>query len=180
MTSTQKRLVALNIAGGVAVLGSYAAGFAYYPDDVGGLWGGVSEQWRGLYTTAMFPAALGYFPMTYFLLFRANLDQKVFGGVSAGACITLLYAVALSLAAAWMPLTLEFLTGAGAGLWPAIHLALLFTGVASLGLVGCVIALRPTHGGGVAWTLALLGSLFFTFQTGVLDALVWPALFPLP
>ncbi len=79
-----------------------------------------------------------------------------------------------------MPLTLEFLTGAGGGLWPAIHLALLFTGVASLGLVGCVIVLRPANGGGVAWTLALLGSLFFTFQTGVLDALVWPALFPLP
>ena len=178
MTSTQKLLVAINVAGGVAVLGSYAAGFKNYPDDVGLLWGGVPEQWRGLYTTAMFPAALGYFPMTYFLLFRADLGRKIFGGVSAGACITLLYAVALSLAAAWMPLTLELITEAGAGLWPAIHLALLFTGIASLGLVGCVIALRPATSG-AAWALALLGSLCFTFQTGVLDALVWPAYFPI-
>ena len=179
MTPTQKRLAAINLLGGFAVLGSYAAGFAIYPDDVEGLWGGEPESWRGLYSAAMFPAALGYFPMTYFLLFRSDLDQEMVSSVSAGTCLTLLYAVALAFSAAWMPLTLEFLSQPAPDLWPAIHLGLLSTGIASVGLVGCVIALRPA-GGGATWALALAGSLFFTFQTAVLDALVWPALFPHP
>jgi len=179
VSSLQKLLVAINAIGGTAVLGSYAAGFLNHPDDVGRLWGGVPEAWRALYTTAMFPAALGYFPMTFFLIFRADLSRKLVGGVSAGACVAILYTVALGMAAAWMPLTLAWLVEPATGLWPAIHLGLIATGLAALGLVGCIIALRPAEFG-ATWWLALLGSLFFTFQTGVLDALIWPALVPHP
>ena len=179
MVATRLVLIAINVLGGIAVLGSYAAGFLQSPDLMGEAWGGVPEAWRGLYSAAMLPAALGYFPMTLFLVFRADLKQRLLLGVASGSWLTLLYAVTLGLSALWLPLTLRMIAHPDPGLWLAIHALLLGVGAASCGLVACTLALRPRPAG-VGWRLAVAGSLFFTFQTGVLDALVWPAFFPYP
>jgi hypothetical protein len=50
-------------------------------------------------------------------------------------------------------------------------------GVGSLGLLAALVGLRPRPVTG-GWRLALVGLVAFGFQTAVLDALVWPACFP--
>ena len=179
MTNTRRWLIAINVLGGVAVLGSYAEGFVNHPDIVGLAWGDVPEAWRGLYSLAMAPAALGYFPMTYFLLFRVDLARPLWLGLRTGTILGFLYLVLLVFSALWFPLTLQLIEQPDPTLWSAIHALLLAVGLASCGLVACTIALRPASGG-IGWVLAVAGSLFLTFQTGVLDALVWPAYFPHP
>ena len=58
-------LVVLNVLGGIAVLGSYVAAFTGAPDFQDGLWGGVPESLRSLYTVITLLAAAGYFPFTW-------------------------------------------------------------------------------------------------------------------
>ena len=76
-----------------------------------------------------------------------------------------------------MPLTFEMLEAPGTGLWWAIRLALGAVGIGSLGLLAAIVAVRPVSAPG-ARRLALIGSAAFCFQTAVMDALVWPAFFP--
>ncbi len=169
----------INVLGGIAVLGSYAEGFINHSNIVGLAWGNVPVSWRGLYSLAMAPAALGYFPMTYFLLFRVDLARPFWLGLQTGVVLGFLYLVVLVFSALWFPLTLQLIEQPNPALWAAVHALLVAVGLASCGLIACTIALRP-DGGGVSWAIAVAGSLFFTFQTGVLDALVWPAYFPHP
>jgi hypothetical protein len=62
-------------------------------------------------------------------------------------------------------------------LWLAIRLALALVGLGSLGLVGALLTLRPQPSTWLYW-LAVGGSLVFTVQTALIDALIWPAYFP--
>lgn len=172
-------LIVINAVGGSAVLLSYVYGFVAHPDEVGLLWGGVPAEWRGLYTTAMFPAALGYFPMTFFLLFKADLRQDLFAGVQLGPALTVLYLGVMVGSALWMPLTFLYIAGPSGALWAAVWLVLAIVGLSSLSLIAILLKLRPEPPS-IAWRLALLGSLFFAFQTAVLDACVWPSLFVIP
>jgi hypothetical protein len=64
-----------------------------------------------------------------------------------------------------------------AGLWYAIRATLAVVGVGSLMLVTALLWVQPNTPK-VAYRLAVVGSIAFAFQTAVLDALVWPAYFP--
>ncbi|MFP8873050.1 MAG: hypothetical protein VCB42_00650 [Myxococcota bacterium] len=176
MPSHRTALVWINVLGGIAVLGSYAYGFVAHPDEVGLAWGGIPVEWRGLYSAAMFPAALGYFPMTFFLLFRSNLEQSLRGSVRLRPALILLYCAILIASALWMPLTFAYLAAPSAALWAGIWFVLGVVALASLGLTAVLLQLRPAPPT-TSWRLALLGSLFFAFQTVILDAGVWPSLF---
>ena len=64
------------------------------------------------------------------------------------------------------------------GRWIMIlGVVLALVAVGSLGLWLTLWQLRPREGG-VAFWLAVVGLTAFCFQTAVLDALVWTALFP--
>jgi len=60
-------------------------------------------------------------------------------------------------------------------LWWAMRITLAIVGIGSLLLVFALVRLEP---GGTAHVLAVAGATAFTFQTLVLDALVWPLYFP--
>jgi hypothetical protein len=62
-------------------------------------------------------------------------------------------------------------------LWGAIRVPLALVGLGSLGLGGGVATARPADAP-VSRAIALAGALAFSLQTAVLDALVWPAYFP--
>jgi hypothetical protein len=64
-----------------------------------------------------------------------------------------------------------------AGLWVAIRLTLAVVGVGSLLLVAALLWLEP-KAPKLSHRLAVAGSILFTFQTAVLDAVVWPAFYP--
>lgn len=175
----QKRvLVALLLLGGPAVLGSYAWGFAFWPDALGAMWGGVPEALRPAYTAWMFVAAAGFFLYTHLLVLRTDpAGARVLGG--GYPRVTLCYALVLVGSALWMPLTRLLLDHPGAGLWWAVRGVLYAVALGSLGLVAAVATLRPAPPPGQR-ALALGGAIGFSVQTVLLDALVWPALFPAP
>jgi hypothetical protein len=173
----QRRLIWLNVLGGIAVLGSYAHGFVAHAANVGEVWGGVPDALRPLYTVSMFAAAAGYFAFTFFILFRLDPRETRISERVGYAGFVWLYALILLPSALWMPLTFAMLEAPDAWLWAAIRLVLAAVGVGSLGLVLAIRSARPAHAG-AARGLALAGALAFTFQTAVLDALVWPAFFP--
>jgi len=172
----QRNLILLNVLGGIAVLGSYAQGFTTHAN-AAEVWGGVPEWLRPFYTASMFAAAAGYFAFTFFVLFRLDprvdtISERVGYGGFLG-----LYALILFPSAAWMPLTFAMLEAPSVALWWTIRLVLAAVGVGSLGLALAIRSARPAHAG-VARGLALVGALAFSFQTAVLDAIVWPAFFP--
>jgi hypothetical protein len=77
-----------------------------------------------------------------------------------------------------MPLTFALLEAPSAELWWAIRLTLAAVAAGSLGMLAGLVAVRPSPAS-LAHRLAVAGSLAFSFQTAVLDAVVWPAFFPL-
>jgi hypothetical protein len=75
-----------------------------------------------------------------------------------------------------MPLTFALLGNPNTLLWWIVRLDLLVVGVASLAVLAALLRIGP---GRAPWP-AVVGAAFFCLQTAVLDALIWPAFFPLP
>ena len=169
----QKQLALLNIVGGMAVLASYVWAFAVSEELRTGLWGGVPEVMRPYYVRSMLLAAAGYFPFTWLLVFRTELSQE-----RAYPWLLLCYALVLFPSAAWLPLTVQMLEQSDPLLWIGIRAVLALVGIGALGLLALLIGRVRREGGSLPW-LALIGCVFFCWQTVVLDALIWPAYFPI-
>lgn len=166
-------LAALNVVGGLAVLGSYAWGLAQ-PEVAGGLWGGVPGSLRGLYTVNMLLAAAGYFPFTTLLLFGTSPARFEEDTGFAYAPATLgAYALVLVPSALWLPLTAAMLDAPSTLLWLAIRLDLALVGLGALTLLFFLVRIARQRGGAWSWA-AVVGCLPFVLQTAVLDAVVWP------
>lgn len=169
----QRLFLLLNVVGGVAVLGSYVLWLGSPAHDGAALWGRVGGPARTLYTTSMFTAAAGYF------LFFDHLLRREIARLPADAFATLqtVFALILFPSALWMPLAFEFLAAPSAAAWWVMRATLFVVGAASLGLIVFLVQLDaapwPRRR---AWAIAGAGA--FTFQTAVLDALVWPLCFP--
>jgi hypothetical protein len=171
MSGPRTRFIALNLAGGIAVLASYVLGLSGGAE---GIWGGVPESWKPVYTGSMLLAAAGYFPFTYYFLTRFDPapDERV--GWSA---VLVCYALVLVCSALWLPLTSRMLTTPSSGLWAMIRIDLLLVGIGAVGLL-LILLWRRARDGSPAFWLAVVGLLPFCWQTAILDALVWPAFFP--
>jgi hypothetical protein len=170
-------LLAINVVGGIAVVGSYVHGFLTHPGSASALWGKVPDLLLPFYTASMLTAAAGYLAFTFFILVRLDPDEKGSGRVSYGAFLWL-YAAILVPSALWMPLTFAMLAGPSLPLWAAIRVVLAMVGLASLGLFIALLGVKPASH---PWArgLAIAGSILFFIQTGILDAVVWPAFFPI-
>jgi hypothetical protein len=179
MPAQKRAFIALNVAGGLAVLASYAWGVLAHPGAGGQVWGGVPEALKPLYTVSMLLAAAGYFPFTAFLLFRTDTRTvRIFGRLGFGA-VNAFYAAILLPSALWMPLTFRMLAAPDPELWVAIRAVLAAVGLASLALLAGYLTLAPVRRGVLYW-LGAIGLVAFCFQTALLDAVVWPACFPRP
>jgi hypothetical protein len=177
MHPARRSLFWLNLLGGCAVLGSYAHGLASHPLTRGEVWGGVPDPLRPLYTASMLLAAAGYFAFSFFVFFRLDPARTRVAGRFGFGAFHALYALILLPSALWMPLTFAMLDSPSGALWAAIRVALALVGIGSLGLVAAVASARPSEAR-LARAAAVAGALAFSFQTAVLDALVWPAYFP--
>ena len=174
----QLAMLIIILVGGRAVLVSYIYPIMTQPQYVEPAWGGVTPDLRRFYAPSMLLAASGFFFFTYFLLFRVDPEQARITGRFGYWAFNLLYAAILVGSALYMPLTFAFVAQPSMPLWWVIRLVLAVVGLASLGLLGSLLALRPRQPGWAYW-LAVAGSVTFSFQTAVLDMLVWPALYPL-
>lgn len=174
MDSDARRLLALNVVGGTAVLASYVFGVALAPALRTGLWGGVPESLRGVYTLNMLLAAAGYFPFAFLLVFRTPRDRlRAEAGVGPGAVLAL-FALVLIPSALWLPLTARMLETPSDATWLAIRGVLFAVGAGSTGLLVLLARVARARGGALTKS-ALIGAIPFWTQTAVLDALVWPA-----
>jgi hypothetical protein len=170
----RKLLAALNVAGGIAVLASYAWGVALAPALRTGLWGGVPESLRGLYTANMLLAAAGYFPFTYALLFATTPDRFRREARAPYRVLHLLYALVLGPSALWLPLTAAMIEAPSEALWLAIRAVLAAVAVGALGLLALLVRVARARRDALGWS-AVAGAVPFVTQTAILDALVWPA-----
>jgi len=177
MQPSRRSLLWLNVLGGIAVLGSYVHGLASNPLTRDALWGAVPETLRPFYTVNMFLAAAGYFAFSAFVFFRLDPARtRIAGGFGFGA-FHVLYALILVPSALWLPLTFAMLESPSAWLWLAVRGVLALVGTGSLGLMVAIASATP-HDSPNVRRLALIGAAFFSLQTAVLDALIWPAFFP--
>jgi hypothetical protein len=177
MHPQKKRWLAINVLGGVAVLGSYAHGLITHPETRDLLWGDMPGPLQEVYGVTMWLATAGYLVFMHFVLFRVDPSEvrvgKQFGfGVINACCAAVVVASAF-----WMPLTFIYLTGPSTALWVLIRADLI---VVAIGAVGLIVALfnltpRPTGGVGIVTIVALL---LFALQTAFLDPFVWSAFFP--
>jgi hypothetical protein len=175
MHAERRRFLALQVALGPAVLASYALCFARWPEAVARMWGGVPEALRGVYTAWMFVAAAGYAVFTSALFLHADPERARIAFGLRYAAIHALYAALLLGSILWMPLTKWQLDGALP--FAAVALDLWLVAAASLGLLATALRLAPPLPG--AWRIAApLGAAAFCVQTVLLDALLWPALWP--
>lgn len=172
-------LIALNVAGGLAVLGSYALAFGYEPRLREGLWGGLPEAWRPFYQVTMVLAALGYFPFTGKLVLATTPQGYERATGRRHRELFLFYALVLVPSALWLPLTAAMLREPDPALWWAIRGTLFAVAAGSLGILVACLRLARAEGGRLSW-LAVTGAVAFCLQTVVLDALVWPAFFAVP
>lgn len=166
------------LLGGSAILVSYASALLADPATLQGAWGGVTGQLRQVYVVFQLLAALGYFAYTYFILFRLDPSEAQIANRFGFWAFNLLYLAILIPSAMYMPLTFQMLKQPSTGVWGAIRVVLAIVGLASLGLIGSLLALRPRHPVWAYW-LAVAGSVAFSIQTALLDAVIWPAVFPL-
>ena len=173
----KRRMAWINVLGGTAVLGSYAHGLATHPATRGELWGNVPEALRPAYTVSMLLAAAGYFAFTSLLFFRVDADAVRVGGRFKFGIVNVLYVGILLPSALWLPLTFAMIEGPGGMLWASVRLVLAAVGLASVGLLGALLLIRPRPRGW-PYAVAVAGCAAFCFQAAVLDALVWPAFFP--
>lgn len=179
MHRQQRALALLNVVGGIAVLGSYLYAFSYSSELRSGLWGGVPESLRPVYTANMLLAAAGYFPLTWLLLFRTTPDDFEAATRIPYAAILLLYALVLIPSALWLPMTAAMLQSPGPLLWAGIRIVLALVGVGTTGLLVSSLRFARARPGAPGW-LAVLGAIPFFTQTAILDALIWPAYYPAP
>lgn len=178
MHANKYLMITINLLGGIAVLGSYANGFITYPDAADALWGGVPHGIRPSYTASMLLATAGYFAFTYFILFCLNpRDTRIYKRFGFGV-FNALYAAILVPSALWMPLTLLAVQYSSPGLVWAVRLVLAVVGIASMALLLAIWNVEPRQ---PLWAhrVALTGSIFFSFQTVILDAILWTVFFQL-
>ncbi len=148
----------VNVLGGVGVLGSYAWGILTQ-DDPSRLWGSIPEGVRPIYSMCMPFAAVGY--LTVLAWAHRNPDPRMVGAMSA----------MLAASTAWMPLSFAALNNAA--LLPLVQAVLAVTAASSLAM-GVLVFQGPSSS--LRWA-ALLGIAAFSWQTVVMDALIWPRFF---
>lgn len=172
MHSQKWLLFLVNLIGGIAVLGSYVLGFAFQPNASQVLWGQVPAAIRPLYTVFMFLAALGYFAIIYFILFRLNAQQARIAGKLHYSAFAIIFAGILVPSALWLPLTFLAVEQSSTVLLFAVRVVLWLVAISSLALYFAIQKVEPRHPLWAHW-MARIGSISFCVQTVLLDAIVW-------
>ncbi len=170
-------MIVINVLGGAAVLGSYAHGLMTHPETSNDLWGGVPAGLQPFYTLSMLLAAAGYFPLVSFLLLRVDPDRARVAGRFGYSLFNWLFLFITIPSALWMPLTFAMLEHPSALLWMLIRIDLAIVGLAAVGMVASLLALRPREAK-IHYALAIVGAVLLANQTALLDAIVWPVFFP--
>ena len=174
MHPARLRFLVVNAVGGCAIFGSYLHGIATHAEPGKTLWGGVPLGLQPLYTVSMLTASLG-FVLWFVYFFRLLPDAARLCG--SRWSLRTLYLPLLMIhicSTLWMPLTFRYVASPSPLGWALVRIDLLLVGLGALLLIAAAATSTPR---GRGFVLALIGACAFSFQTAVLDALVWPSLF---
>ena len=177
MHPQKKQWLAINVLGGLAVLGSYAHGLTTHPESRDLLWGDMPAQLRDVYGVTMWLATVGYLVFMLYVLLRVDAANARVGNRFGFGIINVCCAAVVVASALWMPLTFAYFDDPSSTLWFLIRADLIVVGLGAVGLIVAFFDLSPRLTGlaGVATVIALL---LFALQTAFLDPFVWPAFFP--
>jgi len=175
--SSKLSIFLVSLIGGSAVIGSYIYGIATHPGQGNDLWGGIPEGVRTIYTVSMLLSAVGYLLFFFHILFRVDPAQVALPGGRGYAFFHVPFLLILLPSAFWMTLTFQWLANPATGTWIATRLVLFTVAFGSV-LMTYFLAQLKTTAPEQFWWPAVLGAAWFTFHTLILDAIVWPILFP--
>lgn len=167
----------INALGGFAVIASYVAGLVSHPNTEELLWGRITAALRPVYFVTMPLAAAGYLLFLHFIFFHLDAKTVHIGGLDGFLVLDIIFIVMLVFSAFWMPLTYKLIETQSSGWWVSIRLVLFAVGLASLALLYSLLVIDQKEPALNYW-LAVGGAAMFFIQTGILDAFIWPALFP--
>ena len=167
----------INALGGFAVIASYAAGLISHPNTEELLWGRITPALKPVYLVSMPLAAVSYLLFFYFIFFHIDANTVRIGGFDGFLVLDVIFMVILVFSAFWMPLTYKLIETQWSGWWFYLRLVLFAVGLASLALLYSLLIIDQKE---PAWSyrLAVAGAAVFFIQTGIIDAFIWPALFP--
>jgi hypothetical protein len=167
----------INALGGFAVIASYVAGLVSHPNTEQLLWGRITPSLKSLYLVSMPLAAVSYLLFLYFIVFHLDAKTVMIWGFDGFLVLDLIFMAILFFSAFWMPLTYKLIETQSSGWWFSIRLVLFAVGLASLALLCSLLLINQKEPAWSYW-LAVAGAAVFFIQTGILDAFIWPALFP--
>jgi len=167
----------INALGGFAVIASYVAGMVTHPNTEQLLWGRITPALKSVYLVSMPLAAAGYLSFLYYILFYLNAGTVRIWGFDGFLVLDIIFMAILIFSAFWMPLTYKLIETQERGWWIYIRIVLFIVGLASLALL-CALLLISQKEPVWSYWLAVAGSAVFFIQSGIIDAIVWPALFP--
>jgi len=164
---------AINVIGGLSVLGSYAWGILSHPENRNDLWGDISGNMYFMYVAFMFIAAGSYLWFTWYLFAIIDAESITVFGKYGFNVFNISYLGILIFSTIWMPLSLHALDTNNSGLEIWIRAVLGLTALFSLLLLAALMSLEPT-GTSTQHNLAVVCAALFCIQTVILDALIWP------
>jgi len=166
----------INLLGGFAVVASYVAGMVSHPNTEQLIWGRITPALKSIYLVSMPLAVLGYLLSLYFILFQLDAGTVQIWGSDGFPVLDIIFAVILVFSAFWMPLTYKLIETQWRG-WFYIRMVLFFVALGSLALLCAFLMISQKEPAWSYW-LAVAGAVVFFIQTGIIDAFVWPAMFP--
>ena len=169
-------LLLINITGGIAVIGSYIYGLNAGTGGTSVLWGGVPENIQPVYAVSMVLSAVSYFAFLYCLLFKLDPEEITIYKKFGYSLYYWIFIAILLPSALWMPLTNLYVANPVTVYWILIRIVLFVVGFASLALA-LAIYNSSADIKGLSRLAAIGGSVYFTFHTLILDAVVWAQLF---
>ena len=164
----------INIIGGVLVLGSYLICFTQFPQERTNLWGKVSKKAQQRIVPFMLLAAGGYLVTSWWFWQIIEPDFVSFPGKFTYLSIITLFAILLALSTAWMPVAVLAIRTRSTIWKTATNSVLTGVSISSLLILFLICtATTETSGTSAGQIIAIAGWCFLSFQTVILDGILW-------
>jgi hypothetical protein len=174
MNKDQKLFLFILLVLGTLVPLSYIIGLG---DKADTMWGGVPSNIRPLYTISMLISAIGFFIFSTYTFLNVFKDGFILPYSLKKWTIHLSYLLILIPSALWIPLVNVMLDRPSTLIWVAIRSVLILVALGTLILL-ILITKAKKEEKGLFYYASVVGLILFLFHTGILDAIIWPILFP--
>jgi len=174
MNKNQKLFLFIPLVLGTLVPLSYVLGLGNNAD---AMWGGVPSNIRPLYTISMLISATGFFIFSTYTFLKVFKDKFILPYSLKKWTIHLSYLLILIPSALWIPLVNVMLDKPSTLIWIGIRTVLILVAIGTL-ILFILITKAEKEKKGLFYYTSVVGLILFLFHTGILDAIIWPILFP--